>query len=51
MHLATCLFTVARNSDSEDCYILAVFYLFSITDFSTSMGRFSRNFAIRRGVF
>ena len=38
---------------AEDCYILAVFYLllFPTTDFSTSLGRFSRNFAARRGVF
>jgi len=38
-----CIFTVAhdRDSDIEDCYILAVFYLFPTTDFSTSLGRFS----------
>jgi len=34
------------------CYILVVlFYLFPTTDFSTSLGRFSRKFATRRGVF
>jgi len=37
---------------AEDCYILAVFYLFLFptTDLSTSLGRFLRNFAKRRGV-
>ena len=35
---------------AEDCYILAVFYLFQTADFSTSLGRFSRNFATRRRV-
>jgi len=36
---------------SVDCYILAMlFYLFSSTDFSTSLGRFLRNFATRHDV-
>jgi len=37
---------------AEDCYILAVFYLFLFptTDFSTPLGRFSQHFATRRGV-
>jgi len=40
-----------RFSNSEDCYILAVlFFIFPTTDFSTSLGRFLRNFATRRDV-
>jgi len=50
-HWPTFLVTVARDrdSDSEDCSILVVSFsfLFSTTDFSTSLGRFSRNFATR----
>jgi len=50
----TPVITVARDrdSDSGDCSILVVlFYLLTTTDFSTSLGRFSRNFATRCGVF
>ena len=37
---------------ARDCYILAVFLIlfFPSTKFSTSLGRFSRNFATRRGM-
>jgi len=44
--------TTSLDSDGEDCCILVMlFYLFPTTDFSTSLGRFLRNFATRRGVF
>ena len=44
------LITVARIE--EDCYVLVLlFFIFPSTDFSTSLGRFSRNFATRRGKF
>jgi len=32
-------------SDNEDCYVLVVFFIFFWPDFSTSLGRFLRNFA------
>ena len=40
--------TVARVA--ENCYVLEVLFIFPSTDFSTSLGRFSRNFATRRGM-
>ena len=43
---------VARDRGSEDCYILVVLFifLFPSTNFSMSLGRFSRNFAAQRGM-
>jgi len=53
------LVTVARDRDSDSerllyfgrvIYLFFIYFFFPSTDFSTSLGRFSRNFATRRGM-